>query len=54
MFPEIATDRSMSEDSRQRLESALQAAWDTLDKESFDVLYKSIPSRIKTYITADG
>jgi hypothetical protein len=26
MFPEIAADRSESEDSRQRLESALQAA----------------------------
>ena len=39
MFPEIAADKSQSEDARQRLESALQAAWDTLDKESFDVLY---------------
>jgi hypothetical protein len=44
----------MSEDSRQRLENTLQAAWDILDKESFDVLYKSIPSRIKAYIAADG
>jgi transposase len=54
MFPKITTNRSISEDSRQRLESALQVAWDTLDKESFDVLYKNIPSRIEACITADG
>ncbi|CAG8962255.1 hypothetical protein HYFRA_00005309 [Hymenoscyphus fraxineus] len=54
MFPAIAADKSDSEDSRQRLESALQAAWDTLDKESFDVLYKSMPARIEACIAADG
>jgi hypothetical protein len=54
MFPEIAADRSQSEDSRQRLESALQAAWDTLDKESFDCLYQSMPDRIEACIKADG
>jgi hypothetical protein len=54
MFPEIAVDKSMSEHSRQRLESALQAAWDTLDKESFDVLYQSMPDRIEACIAAKG
>jgi transposase len=39
MFLEIATDRSELEDSRQRLESTLQAAWDIIDKKSFDCLY---------------
>lgn len=39
IFPEIAADISMSEDSRKRLKLALKAAWDTLDKESFDKLY---------------
>jgi hypothetical protein len=38
MFPEITTDRSESEDSRQRLESTLQVTWDTINKESFDCL----------------
>jgi hypothetical protein len=40
MFPDVAADKSESDWSRQRLESCLQAAWETLDKELFDVLYK--------------
>ena len=54
MFPEIAKDRSNSEHARQRLESALQAAWDTINKEFFNKLYKSIEHRIKAYIKANG
>jgi hypothetical protein len=54
MFPEIAADKSESEDLRQRLESALQVAWDTIDKESFDCLYQSMLDRIKAYIKARG
>jgi len=54
MFPEIAKDRSESEHSRQLLESALQAAWDTIDKASFDCLYKSMPDRIEACIKAGG
>ena len=54
MFPELAADKSISEHSRQRLESTLQAAWDTLDKSSFDCLYKSMPSRIEACIAAGG
>jgi hypothetical protein len=50
MFPEIARDKSESEHARQQLESALQAAWDTIDESHFDCLYKSIPSRIKARI----
>ena len=54
MFPNIATDKSDSEHARQQLESALQAAQDTIDKESFDCLYKSMPNRIEACIKADG
>jgi hypothetical protein len=54
MFPDIVMNRSDSEHARQQLKSALQAAWDTIDKESFDCLYKSMPSRIEACIMADG
>jgi hypothetical protein len=54
MFPDIAANKSESEYSRQRLESALQATWDTIDQSQFDSLYKSMPSRIKACIKADG
>ena len=54
MFPEITKNKSESEHARQQLESVLQAAWDTIDKESFDVLYQSMPRRITAYIKADG
>jgi hypothetical protein len=54
MFPEIAADRSQSEDSRQKLENTLQTTWDTINKESFDVLYQSMPDRIEACIKADG
>jgi hypothetical protein len=52
MFPEIAADKSKSEDARQRIESCIQAAWDILDKGLFDNLYTSIPARIKACIAA--
>jgi hypothetical protein len=54
IFLEIAADRSESEHARQQLESALQAAWDTIDKESFDCLYQSMPDRIEACIKAEG
>ena len=54
MFPEVMADKSESEDARQRLESCLQAAWDTLDKGLFDNLYKSMKARIEACIEADG
>ena len=54
MFPMIAKDKSESEHSRQQLESALQAAQDTIDKEKFDSLYQSMPSRIEACIKAKG
>jgi len=38
MFPNIMADKSESEEARARLESALQAAWDTIDQEFFDKL----------------
>jgi hypothetical protein len=34
MFPEVAADKSKLEYTSQRLESCIQAAWDTLDKGS--------------------
>jgi len=54
MFPDVAADKSQAEASRARLESCLQAAWDTLDKELFTKLYESMPSRIEACIAANG
>jgi len=54
MFPEIARDTSESEDARQHLESALQAAWDTIDKDVFDNLGATMDHRIEACIAADG
>jgi hypothetical protein len=53
MFLDVATDKSESEHARQRFESCLQAAWDTLDEELFCTLGASIPARIKACIAAD-
>ena len=54
MFPQVATDKSESEDARQRLESCLQAAWDTLDQSLFDNIGSSMQSRIEACIKAKG
>jgi hypothetical protein len=54
MFPEIAVSTSESEHVRQQLESALQAAWDTIDMSVFDNLGASMVDRIKAYIAAKG
>ena len=54
MFPDVVKAKSNSEHACQRLESCLQAAWDTLDKELFDKLYESMPARIEAYIKAKG
>jgi hypothetical protein len=54
MFPDVAEDKSKSEHTRQRLESCLQAVWDTLDKSLFDNLGASINTRIEACIAADG
>ena len=54
MFPEVAKDKSESEYARQRLESCIQAAWDTLDKGIFDNLYLSMESRMEACIAAKG
>jgi hypothetical protein len=54
MFPEEASNKSESEYTRQRLESCLQAAWDTLDQSLFDTLGASIVDRIKAVIKAKG
>jgi hypothetical protein len=54
IFPDITKDKSESEHVRQQLESALQAAWDTIDNKSFDVLYQSMPDRIAACIKTGG
>jgi len=54
MFPDVAADKSESEYARQRLESCIQAAWDTLDKGLFDALGASMPDRIEACIKAKG
>ena len=54
MFPEVMADKSEIEYMRQRLESCLQAAWDTLEQRLFNKLYISIYSRIEAYITVGG
>ena len=54
MFPEVAADKSELKYARQRLESCIQAAWDTLDKGLFDNLYASMLARMKAYIAASG
>ena len=47
-------DKSETEHARQRLESCLQAAWDTLEQRLFNKLYMSIHSRMEAYIAAGG
>jgi transposase InsO family protein len=54
MFPEVMADKSETEYARQRLESCLQAAWDTLEQRLFDKLYMSMHDRMEACITADG
>ena len=54
MVPKVAADNSESEHSRQRLESCLQAAWDTLDQNLFDKLSASMNDRIEAVIEAKG
>jgi hypothetical protein len=54
MFPDVARDKSESEHARQRLESCIQAAWDTLDKGLFDNLGQSMHDRCEAVIAAKG
>jgi hypothetical protein len=54
MFLEVAADKSESEYAQQRLESCLQAAWDTLDQELFNTLGASMCDRIEAVIAAKG
>lgn len=54
MFLEVAAYTGESEHDRQRLESCLQAAWDTIDQEYFDKLIKSMLKRVEACIAADG
>ena len=54
MFPEVAADKSELKHARQRLESYIQAAWDTLDDTIFDKLYQSMPARMEACIKAKG
>ena len=54
MFPDVAKAKSNSEHACQRLESCLQAALDSLNKESFDKLYESMRDRIEARIKHRG
>jgi hypothetical protein len=54
MFPEVMACKCNSEENRQRLESCLQATWDIIPKEFFDVLIESMPRRIEACIKAEG
>ena len=54
MFPEVMALTGKSEEDRQRLESCLQAAWDTIPQEFFDALIESMPRRIEACIAANG
>lgn len=54
MFPEVAADKSESEDIRQYLKSCLQAAWNILDQGLFEKLGASMPARIEACIAAEG
>ena len=54
MFPEVMACKGQSEEDRARLESCLQAAWDTIPKEFFDALYQSMPRRVEACIAAKG
>jgi transposase len=54
IFPEIMACKGNSEENRQRQESCLQAAWDTIPKEFFDALIESMPRRIEACIKAEG
>jgi len=54
MFFKVANDKSELEYARQRLESYIQVAWDTLDKALFDNLYLSIEAKIEACIKAKG
>jgi hypothetical protein len=53
MFPEITKDKLESENARQRLESCIQATWDTLDQSLFDKLSASIHNRCEVVIAAN-
>ena len=54
MFLDVAADKSESEHARQRLESCIQAVWDTLDQRLFEKLDASMNNRIEAVISAKG
>jgi hypothetical protein len=54
MFLKVANDLSESEYARQRLESCIQVAWDTLNQGLFDKLGRSMRARVEACIAADG
>ena len=54
MFLDVAADKSESEHARQRLESCLQAVWDTLDQRLFEKLGASMNDRVEAVIAAKG
>ena len=53
MHPEISNITG-EENIREALRKALQEAWDSILKEYFDCLIKSMPARVKAMIKAKG
>jgi hypothetical protein len=53
-FPEVAHSTGVSESDLERLGSAIQACWDMIPKEFFDVLYESMPRRVRACYEARG
>ena len=54
MFPEIINGGGQSEEDIKRVEDCLKAAWNALPNTLFEDLIRSMESRIKMCIKADG
>jgi hypothetical protein len=54
MFPEIMNGGGQSEDDIEKVEECLKAAWDALPNSLFEDLVRSMESRIKMCIRANG
>ena len=54
MFPEIMNGGGQSEEDIKRVEDCLKAAWNALPNTLFEDLIRSMESRIKMCIKADG
>jgi hypothetical protein len=53
-FPEISRSTGESEANLEHLGSTIQACWDMIPKEFFDILYQSMSSRMEACYKAKG